>query len=140
MSKVLSLAAAKARQLAEKAGTWFEYRFGGRFKVAYHRNADYSRRLELFRDEERQALKLGPDETLPIEARNRSTVRAMFGTLLLDWEEVFADEEKNERLEFTIENALELLLTDVDLAQELVEFAQKRENHHRNVVLRRAQD
>lgn len=123
--KLLSLAAVKAQAAAEKAGAWFENPYGGRFLVRYHRNADYNRRREAFVAEERAALKLRADDELPIEARNRCVVKAMFGTLLGDWADLVGDDGVTP-LEFTLENALALLLVDVDLADAILEFSLKR--------------
>lgn len=133
MSKALSLQAAKARQAAERAGAWFTYRLGGRFLVRYFRNPDYTRRREQFLREERASLQLKEDDPLPIDARNRATARAMFGTLLAEWAEVTVD-ESGTPLEFTEANCVDLMLTDVDLAQEIFAFAEKRDNHHREQV------
>lgn len=130
MGKALSLAAAKARHAAEQRGSWFEYKYGGRFLVRYHRNPDYNRRREQFLRDEREALALREDDHLPVEARNRATAKAMYGTLLADWQEVFVD-ETGTVAEFNEENVQTLLLTDLDLAQELFAFAEKRENFHR---------
>lgn len=134
MSKALSLQAAKARQAAERAGAWFTYRLGGRFLVRYFRNPDYTRRREQFLREERASLQLKEDEPLPIEARNRATARAMFGTILGDWQEITADEAGTQPLEFTESNVAELMLLDLDLAQEIYAFSESRANFHREQV------
>lgn len=139
MGKALTLAGAKARHAAEQRGAWFEYKYGGRFLVRYHRNPDYNRRREQFLREEREALQLRDDEVIPVDARNRATARAMYGTLLADWAEIHAD-EAGTPAEFTEANVVELLLTDLDLAQEIYAFAEKRDNYHREQSEARARD
>lgn len=126
-SKLLSLAAVKAQAAAEKAGAWFENVYGGRFLVRYHRNADYNRRREEFVAEERAALKLKADDELPVAARNRAVVKAMFGTILGDWSDLVGEDGATP-LEFNLENALALLLVDVDLADAILEFSIRRGN------------
>lgn len=131
MTKVLSLEAVTARRDVESSGKWMPYEYGGEFLVAYHRNVDYHRRKELFLEEERKALGLSEGEPIPVDARNRATVKAMFGTILRDWRGVCADAEGTKPLEFTLDNVLAIMLVDIDLGQRIHTFAETRENFHR---------
>ena len=117
--KKLSLALARQRAAAEKEGAWFDYEHGGRFFVHYYRHTDYLAKRELEREAERAALGLKPEEDLPRDASNRAAARAMFGTMVSKWEDV--------EDEFTLENFVELMLSDVQLAISIDHFATARE-------------
>ena len=129
MGKALTLSAAKARHAAEQRGSWFQYQYGGRFRIRYYRTPDFSRRREQFMRDERTAAGLRDEDPLPVDARNRATARAMYGTIVAEWDEIQLD-ETGAPLEFTEANLVDLLTTDLDLANEIYAYAEKRTNHH----------
>lgn len=136
-AKILDLNVIKAKQEQEDAGEWFTYEEGGRFLVAFIGRDDFSRKLnrleEMVRlqrpDLKKKDARQNYIKKLPPEIAEENGYRAMYGTLVLAWENVGAPP-----IEFTEENFVAVFRQVRGLGNAILEFSGERENYRKEQI------
>jgi len=136
-AKILSISDMKAKQEKEDSGEWYTYDEGGKFLVAFIGREDFAKKLNRLEDSIRQSR---PDlkkkdgrqnyvKKLPPEMSEEIGFKAMYGTLILDWDNI--DPAYSE---FTEVNFVTVLKAVRGLGNALLEFSSERENFHREQI------
>jgi|TARA_Y100000310_G_C20704101_1_gene833180 DNA-binding sugar fermentation-stimulating protein len=112
----------------EKEGAWVRYRDGSKIKIARIGNANYTRSYDAKFKAHRRKQRAG---TLETEVEQRLLCEVVAKTILLDWQ---GFTQNGKEFKYTEKRAMDLLESNIDFRNEVVELAVEEENFHSELL------